>query len=556
MLVSLTAQTKVDPKVFDNYVGRYELRPNFILNITRDGDRLLAQATGQSFFEIAPDGDSAKEFVAKGPAIRITFVTDDHGRATELVLHQGGRDTPAKRIEGEPEKPKLRTAITVDPKILARYVGQYQMTPSMVMSITLEGGHLFTQAGGQQRIEIFPETERDFFIKQFDTQFTFAGGDGPASEFVLHQAGRNLTIKRIKVVTAESLKPSFAQIDAMVAAAFEKRPVGSVTVGVVLGKDLLWTKSYGDADMEKRTPADPDTVYRIGSITKMFTSLMLQQLVEAGKVHYSDPVEKYFPEVKAVTGRFPDAPPITLVQLATHTSGLDREPENAETYVSGGPPSAWEKTLIAALPHLRYRFEPGIRFLYSNMGFAILGAALSRAAGQPYMEYIPQHVLEPLGMTHSGLERTDKMLPHLSKGYQVGTGGIDSETPQKEHEGRGYKMPNGAMYTTVADLAHFASFLMGDGPETVLRTASLQRWLGGTAVPADIELTSGYGQGYEVSRRDGYVSFGHSGAVAGWGAALFMNRKTHVGVIVLASSQGTQVNPQDLAERSLDLLSK
>jgi Beta-lactamase len=65
--------------------------------------------------------------------------------------------------------------------------------------------------------------------------------------------------------------------------------------------------------------ADTDTVYRIGSITKMFTALMLEQLVEAGKVHLSDPVEKYFPEVKLVQGRFPDAPPITLIQLATHT---------------------------------------------------------------------------------------------------------------------------------------------------------------------------------------------------------------------------------------------
>src|SRR6185369_7767385 len=99
--------------------------------------------------------------------------------------------------------------------------------------------------------------------------------------------------------------------------------------------------------------ADQDTVYRIGSITKMFTAAMLEQLVEAGTVRYSDPVEQYLPEVNSVLGRFPDAAPITLDQLVTHTSGLAVEPDDTENYVTGGPVSAWEKILITALPHTR-----------------------------------------------------------------------------------------------------------------------------------------------------------------------------------------------------------
>jgi CubicO group peptidase (beta-lactamase class C family) len=166
----------------------------------------------------------------------------------------------------------------------------------------------------------------------------------------------------------------------MIAADFATRPVGSVTAGVIVGKQLIWSKSYGDADMGKKIPADIDTVYRIGSITKMFTALMLEQLVDAGKVHLSDPVEKSFPEIKTVQGRFPEAPPITLIQLATHTLGLGREPDNAQTYVTGAV-ADWEKTLIAALPHVHYQFEPGTRFFYSNVGFAILGTALSRCSG-------------------------------------------------------------------------------------------------------------------------------------------------------------------------------
>jgi D-alanyl-D-alanine carboxypeptidase len=296
----------------------------------------------------------------------------------------------------------------------------------------------------------------------------------------------------IVAVTAESLKPQIEKIDSMIAADVARNPIGSVNVGIVSGKQLIWTKSYDDADMEKKIPADGDTVYRIGSITKMFTALMLEQLVDAGKVHLSDPVEKYFPEIKQVKGTFPDAPPITFIQLATHTSGLGREPDDI-AIATAGPVAQWEKTLIAALPHVKYDFEPGTRFSYSNIGYAILGAALSRAAGEPYVEYMSKHIFAPLGMTHSAMEWNPQMATHLAKGYQVmGPGNVDSDTPERENKsGRGYKVPNGAIYTSVSDLARFASFEMGQGPDAALKKASLDRFQRQTIVPADIGLTSG-----------------------------------------------------------------
>jgi CubicO group peptidase (beta-lactamase class C family) len=356
--------------------------------------------------------------------------------------------------------------------------------------------------------------------------------------------------------TAATLSAQLAQIDSTVAAAFAQNPVGSLSVGVVSGKELIWTKSYGKADMEKHQSADKDTVYRIGSITKMFTAVMLEQLADAGKVHLSDPVEKYFPEINTVQGRFPNAPPITLIQLATHTSGLGREPDDTEKYTQG-PVADWEKTLIAALPHLHYVYEPGTRFAYSNIGYSTLGAALSRAAGQPYIEYVPAHIFEPLGMTHSALQLNPEIAAHLAKGYQLEKGKIDAETPEREQAGRGYKVPNGAIYTTVGDLAKFASFLMGHGPESVLKTASLARYLDQMIVPADSRLTEGYGLGFMAERRDNYISFGHGGAVAGYQAALYINRDAGLAMIVLSNAIGPgSVNPTDLALHALDLLSK
>ena len=329
---------------------------------------------------------------------------------------------------------------------------------------------------------------------------------------------------------------AYQEIDALAAAELAKDNVAGVTVGVVSGGGLAWAKSYGYADTENKVPAAKDTVYRIGSITKQFTVLMLLQLVQDGKVHFSDPVEKYFPDVNKVTDRFPGAPPITLVQLATHTSGLAREPGDLDTYVKG-PVSDWEKVLIAALPHTKYEFEPGTRFSYSNIGYAVLGAALGRAAGQPYVDYVRDRIFKPLGMTSSAFEPNDAIKVRISKGYQQEKDKVDTETPQQEHLGRGYKVPNGAIYTTVEDLAKFVVFEMGGGPASVLSKENLAAHYKGI-ISADANLRSGYGAGFEVFRRGDLVGIGHSGAVAGYEAAAYFDPSSKTGVIVLRNAIG------------------
>ena len=134
---------------------------------------------------------------------------------------------------------------------------------------------------------------------------------------------------------------------------------------------------------------------------------------------------------------------------------------------------------------------------------------------------------------------------------------VDADTPQREQAGRGYKVPNGAIYTTVGDLARFCSFLMGYGPDAVLKTGSLQRYQYQLAIPSNSQLTRGYGLGFELTRQDSYLAFGHTGAVAGYQAALEINRDAEIGVIVLTNSIGPgTVNAGDLTLSSLDLLSK
>lgn len=351
-----------------------------------------------------------------------------------------------------------------------------------------------------------------------------------------------------RVAAQERMSPEVRravdEIDSLAAAEQTARGVGSLSIGIVRGSELIWTKSYGYADAEKKQPADKQTLYRIGSVTTQFTALMLLQLAQAGKVRLSDPVEKYLPEVNRIQGRYPDAPPITLFQLATHTAGLASEPADTDTFTRG-PVADWEKTLLAALPQTKYIYEPGTRVSYSNIGYAILGAALGRAAGRPYVEYLSKQVFAPLGMTHTGFEPPARGEGTVAVGYETGGGKVDAETPRAEHNGRGYKVPNGGAYTSIEDLARYVSFELGAGPESVLRRQTfrdaLQRYLVLTNDNAAF-LASGYGLGFRYRLQGELAVYGHAGGVAGYEARADFEPVSRFGVIVLRNAGGKDVH--------------
>jgi CubicO group peptidase (beta-lactamase class C family) len=348
--------------------------------------------------------------------------------------------------------------------------------------------------------------------------------------------------------------PGLAAADSMAAAEFARDSAASITVGVVSAGELIWTRSFGFADVRTRRPADRNTVYRIGSITKPFTAVMLLQLMEAGTLRLSDPVARFFPEIGSIGGAGAGDPPVTFHHLALMTSGLPREPREEGPFWTG-PVSRWQATLLDALPHTSFAAVPGTRFEYSNLGYAVLGAALERAAGVPYVQWQRERILEPLGMHHTAFDVDPAMARVLATGYEIGDDGAPDETvPARElREGRGYKVPNGALFTTVDDLARFVSFQLGHGPEAVLPHAALDRAFGGTvATSADLDM--GYGLGFMVMRRGDFTWLGHNGGVAGYTAMMYFDREHQLGVIVLRNATGGRARIGRLAPDMLRTL--
>lgn len=334
-----------------------------------------------------------------------------------------------------------------------------------------------------------------------------------------------------------------ARFDAEVAAGVADDAGGAVSVAVFEGDEVVWSKGWGWADMERRVAADARTIGRTGSISKSFTAVLMMQLVERGLIDLDEPVRRYLPEIEELDGRPAGAPPITFRMLASHTSGLIREP-GLEGAASGSI-YRWQEKVLASIPETRFETSPGTAFSYSNIGFGILGLALESAAGVPFMELMRTQVFGPLGMESSTfiLDSPD-LLRRMSVGYGRSrrTGEISAERATREHFGRGYKVPNGGVYSTVGDMAAFAGALMGRGDLQILAPESL-RALFTPQGPAE-----GYGLGFFLRDVEGVRVVGHGGSVAGYNAALHFDPGTGLGVAVLRTTSYAPPSTELLVE--------
>jgi len=321
-----------------------------------------------------------------------------------------------------------------------------------------------------------------------------------------------LAIASYALAQTETLPPGMQEVlrdlDGAASQAVKNPNDIGYTLGIVTRNGLAWTKSYGFAGSSRTRPADADTEYPVG--TGAFSAIMLLQLVRDGKAHLSDAAEKYVTELKSVRGRYPDAAPVTLMQLALHTSGLDLGPVGPN---NNGLVARWDESLTAALPNAQYAFEPGTHAAASYAEDAVLALALSRAANQPYDEYLQEKILLPLGMSQS----------RISKG------------------GRGL---NPVLQTTIGDFARFASFLMLGGPETVLSRKELEEnyrrvWVGNSvAVPNPSEW---FGIGYhgETWTSNHYYFVPSIGSTQpGFDATFWFEPRRHAGVILLHQGGG------------------
>lgn len=326
-----------------------------------------------------------------------------------------------------------------------------------------------------------------------------------------HPADDSVTDSATDSVTDQTARRMLA----LVAADQSTGRLPSLVAGVVRDGRLVWSGAHGD-----RTGGAPPTVdmqYRIGSLTKTMTAVLVMQLRDEGRLDLSDPVGKHLPGVG-----YGDR---TVRSLLSHSSGMQSEP--AGPWWERSPGGTFEE-LAGAIDEDQQAFAPGHTYHYTNLAFGMLGEVVARLRESTWWDQVQQRILVPLGMGRTSYHPQAPAATGYSVHHFAGT---LTEEPAQD---TGAMAPAGQVWSSVSDLAGYAGFLL-DGHDEVLAGASLDEMTipqSGTLAGA---ASGGYGLGLHLAAGGSGMLAGHTGSMPGFVAGLFVDRVRRTAAVCLAN---------------------
>ena len=348
---------------------------------------------------------------------------------------------------------------------------------------------------------------------------------------------------RLSLVPAD---PAYAEVAAylerVITTEMRAKQLPAVSIALIDKDRIVWARGFGEADSIHHVPATAETVYRVGSVSKLFTDIGIMQLVEKGSVSLDAPVSKYLPDFHP-SNRY--GAPITIRELTSHRAGLMREPPRGNYFDSLSPSL---RTTVTSMNSTSLIYPPASHTKYSNAGIATVGYVLERVGREAFSSYLAKHVLAPLGMEESAFELTPSLKPRLAVGYMWTYDGRRFPAP-------GFQLgesPAGSLYTTVTDLCRFMSamFSRGQGMRgRVLYPKTLESMWIPQFAPAGTR--TGYGIGFRVDTLDGLRTVDHGGAIYGFATQASMLPDEGLGVAVVTTLDATNAVTSRLATAAL-----
>jgi serine beta-lactamase-like protein LACTB len=351
------------------------------------------------------------------------------------------------------------------------------------------------------------------------------------------------------VPPAEKYAAAVAELQKLIEEEAADKRLPAVSIALIDDQRVVWARGFGFQDRDRKVPATAETVYRVGSVSKLFTDVAVMQLVEKGQLDLDAPVVKYIPDFKPKAR--PEHKPITLRMLTAHRSGLVREPP-AGNYFDPTEPTL--KKSVASLNNTELVYVPGEREKYSNAAIGVVGYALQKTQGEQFERYVQRTVLVPLGMTSSSFEPTPAVRKNLADAVMWTYHGREFPAPTFELG----VAPAGCMYSTVLDLAKFASCLFAGGKvggTQLLQPRSIEEMLrsqfekDGEGAPATT-----FGIGFRLSLLDGKTRAGHGGAIYGFATEMALLPSEKVGVVVVCSRDVANAVMTRIANDALRLM--
>lgn len=319
-----------------------------------------------------------------------------------------------------------------------------------------------------------------------------------------------------------------------------KNEVVGLSVALVDDQKVVWADGFGYADKVNNIPATTETVYRVGSISKLFTATAAMQLSEQGKLDIDKPFQDYLPEF-SIKSRFPDSAPITPRTVMTHHSGL---PSNLAKGMWSDNPLPFN-TIIKQVREEYAAYPPDSVFSYSNLGVTLLGLVVETASGMDYVSYMDTSVLRPIEMANSSFSPALAQTTKASRAYRDGT---EVEEPSLRD------VPAGGLNSNVVDLSRFIRMVLAggtSGERQILKPETLEEMLRLQNVNVPLDLNFRVGLGWmlgglgDIDIKNGGRVAHHSGATVNYHSMLIILPEHKLGVVVLANSS-----------RALDVVNK
>ena len=325
----------------------------------------------------------------------------------------------------------------------------------------------------------------------------------------------------------------------------EQKQLPAFSISLVDSERVVWSDGFGFQDAQKKIPATADTVYRVGSVSKLFTDIAVMQLVESGQLDLDATVNTYLPEFRP-NNSFDI--PITLRQLMTHRSGLVRESPVGNYFDPTEPTLA---DTVASLNHTKLVYKPDTRTKYSNAAIAVVGAVLETQLDKSHAARVRQSILDPLSMSSSGFVVTPTVRQKLATGWMRTYDGRRFEAP-------GFLLgtgPAGNLYSSVTDLSKFlvCMFQEGQSPTGTILQPDTYRSMTSPILDSDGQ-PQGFGLGFHIQSLDGFQKIGHGGAVYGFSTQLEALPERKIGVAAVSSLDGSNGVVRRLTDYALRLI--
>ncbi len=359
------------------------------------------------------------------------------------------------------------------------------------------------------------------------------------------------TILLPSIVAQDSVAAS-SELDQAMLAVMEKQGIPGLCVGVLRGEDVLYRKAFGFRDLASKKEMTCETLFQVGSVSKTFTATMMAQLMEEELLRLEDPVRVYLPEKLALDEAVAE---ITLLQLASHSSGLPRNPINRRDLPNSPgvmlPYST--KELYLGLEGTRLSHDPGVRWGYSNLGYALLGHVLEQASGEDYATLLAERIVRPLGLEDTGVYPSEDQLSRMATHYWP----EDKELQGREPWVFGEVVGFAAVFSTLDDLGIYLRAWYQGVEGTLGLSAETLEALQTGVVPIDASRGRNMSPGWFIDSFPGVGAvIGHGGEVDGHSCCIAYLPKQKAGIIVLANMGGNSAEAaiQVLMQKSMPLL--